>query len=377
MTHEELIAFRDTIAMPKLMELFAKTEIPEGACYIDHLDIQFLDGRNCGHESYFQASGYVWKNGAAEKYTFEEVDITFQDFYEAHKNCIFVSDGKLEVSDELSELDLSTTIRNLDVCGKLFPDLQNLPKLTIEFSPVAYYKLEHLVKESASVVDMDTSGLAVEGFRGTWHTIDHVELDGATYYLMEHDELGDATEGIIVDASGKLMLDEVYEGFDEEVLADLKQTVLSEKLFQEAAYQLNNKLNTTAYGEPQAFVGLENGRVIEVTLEQEMLPPEQQFYSARLHCNEKEEEQDLFLDSVGIVAQVTSKTPSLEEVSKLMYSMLFYNEVRPVIDQCQMELTEAEYKVIKKPLSSLVNDAAARAADSFDRVQVPQKGTER
>ena len=38
-------------------------------------------------------------------------------------------------------------------------------------------------------VNMDTSGLAVSGHVGTWHTIDHMEVDGHTFFLMEHDTL--------------------------------------------------------------------------------------------------------------------------------------------------------------------------------------------
>ena len=65
-------------------------------------------------------------------------------------------------------------------------------------------------------VNMDTTGLAVSGHIGTWHTIDHREVDGAAFYLMEHDTFGDDAACIIVDERGKLVLDQVYDGFDEQ-----------------------------------------------------------------------------------------------------------------------------------------------------------------
>jgi hypothetical protein len=53
-------------------------------------------------------------------------------------------------------------------------------------------------------MNMDTSGLAVAGHISTWHTIDHMEVDGHTFWLMEHDTYGDEAACIIVDDHGKL-----------------------------------------------------------------------------------------------------------------------------------------------------------------------------
>ena len=75
-------------------------------------------------------------------------------------------------------------------------------------------------------VNMDTTGLAVSGHIGTWHTIDHREVDGAAFYLMEHDTFGDDAACIIVDERGKLVLDQVYDGFDEQTMEQLHQEVM-------------------------------------------------------------------------------------------------------------------------------------------------------
>ena len=75
-------------------------------------------------------------------------------------------------------------------------------------------------------MNMDTSGLAVAGHVGTWHTIDHMEVDGHTFWLMEHDTYGDEAACIIVDNHGKLSLANIYDGFDEHTIDLLRQEVM-------------------------------------------------------------------------------------------------------------------------------------------------------
>ena len=75
-------------------------------------------------------------------------------------------------------------------------------------------------------MNMDTSGLAVAGHIGTWHAIDHKEVYGHTFWLMEHDTHGDEAACIIVDDHGKLSLANVYDGFDEHTVDLLRQEVM-------------------------------------------------------------------------------------------------------------------------------------------------------
>ena len=81
-------------------------------------------------------------------------------------------------------------------------------------------------KQKDFEVNMETSGLAVAGHMGTWHTIDHKEVDGHTFYLMEHDTHGDEAACLIVDERGKLSLSDVYNGFDEHTVDLLHQEVM-------------------------------------------------------------------------------------------------------------------------------------------------------
>ena len=70
---------------------------------------------------------------------------------------------------------------------------------------------------------MDTTGLAVDGHFGTWHSIDTKQIGGKDFYLMEHDEYGDEAASIIVDATGKLVAEDLWEGFTPEIVAMIAQ----------------------------------------------------------------------------------------------------------------------------------------------------------
>ena len=61
-------------------------------------------------------------------------------------------------------------------------------------------------------------GIEVDEHYGTWYTIDVISIDGKIYLLCEHEEYGGDTANIIVDLDGNLILDEVWNGFED--LAD-------------------------------------------------------------------------------------------------------------------------------------------------------------
>ena len=86
------------------------------------------------------------------------------------------------------------------------------------------------VEQKDFEMNADTSGLTVAGHIGTWHTIDRHEVGGHSFYLMEHDTYGDEAACIIVDERGKLVLDDVYNGFDDDTLRllDLEVKEVSE-----------------------------------------------------------------------------------------------------------------------------------------------------
>lgn len=72
--------------------------------------------------------------------------------------------------------------------------------------------------QSTMEITEHTQRLAVDGHFGTWHTIDSMKLGELKLFLMEHDEYGDETACVIVDSNGKLLAEDVWNGFDQEIL---------------------------------------------------------------------------------------------------------------------------------------------------------------
>ena len=64
-----------------------------------------------------------------------------------------------------------------------------------------------------------SDNIRVKGHWGTWYCIDQKTVrkgcDFINYYLMEHEDYGDETPCVIVDKSGNVVIDSVYNGFDD------------------------------------------------------------------------------------------------------------------------------------------------------------------
>ena len=82
--------------------------------------------------------------------------------------------------------------------------------------------------QEENLVTMETTGLVVDTHFGTWHTIDSQNFGGKDYFLMEHDKFGDEAACVIVDSSGKLVAEDIWNGFDKDtvemILAEQNQS---------------------------------------------------------------------------------------------------------------------------------------------------------
>lgn len=87
-----------------------------------------------------------------------------------------------------------------------------------------FTEIPDFLQHDMALVDEKTSGLAVEGHFGTWHTIEKVQVDGKDYFLMEHDEFGDEAAGVVVDSNGRLMAEDVTCGIEPSVVAAIRET---------------------------------------------------------------------------------------------------------------------------------------------------------
>ena len=116
----------------------------------------------------------------------------------------------------------SLTVEQMQKFSDLFKVPEQFAKLGDKIVAIPMISKEQQKQESIEQKDFemnaDTSGLTVAGHIGTWHTIDQHEVGGHSFYLMEHDTYGDEAACIIVDERGKLVLDDVYNGFDDDTL---------------------------------------------------------------------------------------------------------------------------------------------------------------
>ena len=109
--------------------------------------------------------------------------------------------------------------------AKLFEQPEQFAKLGDKIVAIPMIS-EEQQKQEAKEVTVDTDDLSVAGHHGKWHTIDYREVDGHTFFLMEHNDYGDEAPCIIVDEQGRLAISDVYDGFDEHTVHLLEMEVL-------------------------------------------------------------------------------------------------------------------------------------------------------
>ena len=70
--------------------------------------------------------------------------------------------------------------------------------------------------------------MEAEGHIGTWYAIDETEIGGEKFFLLEHEEHGDMAACVAVNERGKLVAEDLWNGFDED-FQEAVQKYLSEK----------------------------------------------------------------------------------------------------------------------------------------------------
>lgn len=76
---------------------------------------------------------------------------------------------------------------------------------------------------SGTAVSIDTINFHIEGKAGSWLAFDSIRLEGQEFFLMEHATYGKDAAWVVVDGAGKLAVDHVRNGFDQEVKAKLEE----------------------------------------------------------------------------------------------------------------------------------------------------------
>ena len=75
---------------------------------------------------------------------------------------------------------------------------------------------------SGALVSLDTADFHIEGKEGSWLAFDSMIVDGRQFFLMEHETYGKDVAWAVLDEDGKLIVDNVYQGFDQTVLQQIK-----------------------------------------------------------------------------------------------------------------------------------------------------------
>ena len=67
---------------------------------------------------------------------------------------------------------------------------------------------------SGALITMETENYQIDGKKGNWIATDTIIIDGKQFYLMEHQVYRDQAQGVILDAYGKMVVEECKK-FDE------------------------------------------------------------------------------------------------------------------------------------------------------------------
>ena len=88
--------------------------------------------------------------------------------------------------------------------------------------------MEERQQKRSGLIHGDSDHIAVEGHIGTWYAVDETEIGGEKFFLLEHEEHGDMAACVAVNEQGKLVAEDLWNGFDED-FQEAVQKYLSEK----------------------------------------------------------------------------------------------------------------------------------------------------
>lgn len=115
-------------------------------------------------------------------------------------------------------------------------------------------------------INSTSDGITIEGYTGTWYVIDTNETPFGDLFLLESEVYGDETASLIVDENGLLLLDDVWNGFEDlfegVVIQWVKGKVL--RFFGKKREELKNK-------QRKAFDDLNHEEWVRINMQLELL----------------------------------------------------------------------------------------------------------
>lgn len=104
---------------------------------------------------------------------------------------------------------------------------------------------------SGTAVSIDTTNFQIEGKAGSWLAFDSIRLEGREFFLMEHETYGKEAAWVVVDGAGKLAVDNVRNGFDQEVKEKLEEYLHPEQSEEERQEKIQQRPNPAEQEKPQ------------------------------------------------------------------------------------------------------------------------------
>lgn len=146
---------------------------------------------------------------------------------EGHYPCPRCGRDVMDEEPARNAMSRQVNVQVCDDCG-MIEALEDMPgAFKLPLSAWAIVKEPARWGVQSHMITRDSECIQVEGHYGTWHVIDDgwyaltpdVNGEPKTYrahcFLLGHDEYGDEAASVIVDQDGRLLLEDVYNGFDD------------------------------------------------------------------------------------------------------------------------------------------------------------------
>ena len=101
------------------------------------------------------------------------------------------------------------------------------------------------IKSSSDTrLSIDTTGYEIEGKKGTWLAQDYILMNEKKWFLMEHEEYGTRAAYVILSEEGAVVMNDCYNGFDEEARRNIQNSSIN-SLLEQAACIVRKEKETT------------------------------------------------------------------------------------------------------------------------------------
>ena len=85
------------------------------------------------------------------------------------------------------------------------------------------------VNSSGTLISMETVDYHLENQKGSWMATDYIIIEGKQFFLLEHEKYRKQVPAVVLDAYGKVIADDVRNGFDDFVKQQIRNQIQSQE----------------------------------------------------------------------------------------------------------------------------------------------------